>query len=195
MKKFIMMSCGYVESNRTSWLIYQCNFFGDEGFDTAKEAVTELALDLYAKFHDEYLSVYQNRYSDSVKECCRKALIANHQAKFCSECGCQLLDEKFNPDEFMEYVTGLHDTTCDSYGDAEGTSTRSPLAWYPWWSHEFLGAKKKEIVFIPESAEHVILCALLEAKPELKEQADQCQYEIGESSGWEAIKEGRDIVV
>jgi hypothetical protein len=184
MLRFIVMHCGYVESSATSALIYQCEFFGNPGYTSYKEAITDLALDLYAKFYDDYLSVYENRYRKEVKECCRKALIANKEAKFCSECGGQIVDKKFNCDQFMEYVSNLHASTCDSYGEAEWTTTRE-MTWWPWWSEEFIGAPKEDIIYIGESAESVLLMALLEAKPELQNHEDPRSYD---GNDWDSFK-------
>lgn len=184
MYRFIVMVCGYVESAMTSNLIYQCGFFGNPGYSSRKEAITDLALDLYAKFYDDYLSIYENRYAKEVKSCCRTALVANKEAKFCSDCGKQLKDKLFNSEKFMEYVCGLHSTTCDSYGDAEETSTRS-LMWWPYWLDDFIGAPKEDVILIAENAEAVLLAALLEAKPELKSEEDEDFI----NSDWEQFKE------
>jgi len=35
------MTTGYAESASTSCLIYQCGFFGNPGYSTYKEAITE----------------------------------------------------------------------------------------------------------------------------------------------------------
>jgi hypothetical protein len=185
MYKFIIMHCGYVESNMTSALIFQCQFFGHPGYTSRKEAITELALDMYAKFYDEHLSIYQNRYLREVKKCCRDSLVANRDAKFCSNCGDQLKDKEFNYDEFMEFVSNLHSSTCDSYGDAEETSTRN-LCWWPYWTNNFIGAPREEIIYIAESAEVILLAALLDAKPELKSEESELNF-IG-SDDWDKFK-------
>lgn len=184
MYRFIVMTCGYVESAMTSTLIYQCQFFGHPGYTSRKEAVTNLALDLYAKYYDEHLSIYERRYSRGVKECCRESLIANKEAKFCPACGSQIKDKDFHYDNFMEYVTGLHSTTTDSYGDAEYASGRN-LTWWPYWNNDFIGAPKEDVILIGENAEVVLLVALLEAKPELKNEEDEIPY--GEDD-WEKLK-------
>lgn len=169
---FIMMSCGYVESNQTSWLLYGTHFHGREGFDTMQEAITELALDLYAKYYDECLSSYINRYSFS--KCCTDSLIKDKEAKFCSKCGKPLIDKEFNADHFIEFIVNLHGSTCDSYGEAEYANGRH-FVWWPWSMHEFIDASKDEIIFIGESAEYVLLAALFDAKPELIKEND---YEV-----------------
>lgn len=184
--RFIVMTCGYVENASTSVLIYQCGFSGKSGYSSYREAITDLALDLYSKFYDEHLSIYENRYSRSVKDCCRKVLIDNKEAKYCSECGSQISDKKFLYDEFKEYVSNLHCTTCDSYGDAEYAAGRN-LIWWPYWTNDFIGAPKEEVIYIAESAEQVLLDALLDAKPELKD-PDEDTYESDFPSDWERFK-------
>lgn len=186
MYRFIVMICGYVENAMTSTLIYQCQFFGNPGYSSKKEAVTDLALDLYSKYYDDHLSVYERRYSRDVKDCCRAALIANKEAKYCSDCGNQISDRKFDPEAFMEYITALHSSTCDSYGDAEYAGGRN-LKWWPYWTDEFIGAPKEDVIFIGENAEVVLLEALIEAKPEIKAQVDEGDLPYS-STDWEEIK-------
>lgn len=181
MYKYIIMHCGYVENNMTAALIFQCQFFGHPGYSSRKEALTELALDMYAKFYDDYLSIYENRYGRDVKKCCREALISNKEAKFCSECGSQIKDKGFDCEQFMEFVTNLHCTCCDSYGEAESTSQRD-LCWWPYWNDDFIGAPKEEIIYIAENAEMVLLSAMLDAKPELN------NGEYGDHSDWLRFK-------
>lgn len=187
--RFIMMSCGYAESGQTSWLIYQCQFFGRYNYYSSyKEAITDLALDLYAKFYDDHLSIYQNRYNKEVKDCCRKTLVSNKEAKFCFSCGERIVDKIFDDNEFMNYVCELHNTTSDSYGDAEETSTRD-LTWWPFWGTEFIGTPKEEVICIAENAEIVLLDALVEAKPELKEAAENVNINHNFfESDWEKFK-------
>lgn len=164
--RFIVMITGYAENASTSCLIYQCGFFGHPGYASYKGAITNLALDLYAKFYNERLSIYEHRYSQA-KECCTKSLIANKESKFCAECGRKLADKTFHPEAFMEYIISLNGCTCDSYGDAEYAGDRE-LTWWPYWITDFVGAPKEEVIVIAENAEAVLLAALLEAKPELK---------------------------
>lgn len=184
MLRFIVMTCGYVENACTSVLIYQCQFFGNPGYTSCKEAITDLALDLYSKFYDDHLSIYENRYSKSVKECCREALISNKEAKYCSKCGHQISDKSFDPEEFMEYVCSLHSSTCDSYGDAEYAGGRH-LKWWPYWTEEFIGAPKEDIIYIGENAEVVLLEALLDEKPEILIEKDYLPSYTGD---WEEFK-------
>lgn len=183
MLRFIAMHCGYVENCSTSLLVYQCGFHGSPGYTSYKQAITDLALDLYAKYYEDVLSTYHNRYTFKLNKCCTGTLISNKEAKFCTECGTRLLDKSFDYDGFMEYVTNLHYTITDSYGEAETTSTRD-LAWWPFWTSDFIGAPKEDIIYIAENAEVVLLEALLEAKPELRQGND----DLMGVSDWEEFK-------
>jgi len=168
--QFIMMSCGYVESNQTSVLIYGTHFHGHDGFESGTEAVKELALDFYAKFFDENMSTYNNRYSIEIKKCCREALIKEPSCKFCSACGSRLEDKPFDAEGFMEFITNLHGTTCDSYGESEYANERH-FVWWPWSGlKSLLDAPKESILCIPEQAEVCLLDALVEAKPKILRQ-------------------------
>lgn len=173
--RIVMMSCGYVENACTSWLIFSTH---TGCFATAAEAVIELALDLYAKFEDEVLVGYVHK-----KQCCRE----QGNVAFCSVCGTRLKPKEFNGDEFMEYITGLHNTTCDSYGEAESTSTRA-FAYWPWRAHELLSASKDEIVFIGECAERVILDALFEVREDLRKKEIEDGVEDWRTSIWARVR-------
>ena len=188
--RFIVMITGYVESASTACLIYQCGFFGNPGYDNYKDAITDLALDLYAKYYDDHMSAYERRYNRDVKECCRKTLIDNKEAKFCSACGSQIADKKFDAEAFMDYVRDLMNTTCDSYGDAEYAGGRN-FTWWPYWIGDFIGAPKEDVIVMAENAEVTILAALIEAKPELKSEDDD--YFVNETfwDDWEEFKNNK----
>ncbi len=174
------MHCGYVESCKTSLLVFQAF---NNGYKSMKEAITELALDMYNKFHHECLSIYENRYSFGLKDCCRLALIEKHDANFCSNCGSQLKDKEFDPDYFMQFISELHNTDCDSYGESEYANGEA-FSWYPFQTGAFIGAPKKSIIYIAEKAEVVLLCALFDAKPELK----KLDYK---NDDWLSFKKGK----
>ena len=165
MYRFIFLKTGFAESNSVSSLIYQCNYFGYEGYDTQKEAITTLAEDLYAKYYDDCLSTYANRYSAG--SCCNKTLSANRRAKYCYECGSPLADETFDKEDFQEYIRNLFKLDYNDYGDAEDTSTQE-LRWWPFWNKEFIGADRKTVVIIDENCEYVLTDALMEARPALR---------------------------
>jgi hypothetical protein len=188
MYNVIVMACGYAESNMTSWLVYSTQFFGIEGFETMEEAIKELALDLYAKYYDDVLSIYEKRYSKDVSECCRQALIKDKEANFCSVCGKPIENAEFSPIEFREYIKRLHASTCNDYGDAESCASRFQLSWWPWSLRELQDAEKDEIIWIAESAELVLLDALYDAKPEL---AKFAELDDEFDSDWEQFKAGK----
>lgn len=177
----VMMSCGYVENAMTSWLIFSTRDISNLYFETPKEAVTELALDLYAKFEDE------RTYGREPKKCCVETQASNAAAKFCATCGKSLADAKFDETCFMEFVTDLHARDCDAYGEAEYACDRRFMFW-PFRAEALLGAKKNEYVLISENAEVVIRDALLEAKPELVDLTVE-RYVPDYKSDWEKIKE------
>lgn len=180
MYRFIAMHCGYVESCKTSLLVFNCGYSGHHGFKTMKDAITELALDMYAKYYREVLSIYEHRYTSGLEKCCRDALIAKHDANFCSVCGKAIKDKSFDSEGFANFIRDLHDTDCDSYGETDAANNRA-LVWYPFWTDAFIGASKKSIIYIAEEAEIVLLAALYDAKPELKPEG--YQY-----SQWESFK-------
>jgi len=166
--RFVAFSCGYVESSMTSTLVYGTPFLGNRAFATRGEAITELALDLYAKFESD--RAYAESFQKEASSCCDDALKAGHT--FCPKCGRKVQAEGFDAIGFAEFIVGLHNTDCDSYGDAEGFGDRDPVFW-PWSFSELLEADKSEVVYIAENAEHVILAALCDAKPELREWVEE----------------------
>ncbi len=177
--RIVMMNCGYVESSRTSWLIFS-TFGDDERFDTAAQAVVELALDLHAKYEEEYMDVgYQS-------DCCKRERAASAAAKFCPQCGTRMSSLEFDSACFMDFVAGLHNTTCDSYGDSEANAKRE-FAFWPWRAEELLGASRDEVVFIAENAERVVYDALCEVKPELRDD-DVVDGDEWRSSAWMEVR-------
>lgn len=161
--RFVAFSCGYVESSMTSTLVYGTPFLGNKKFTTRGEAITELALDLYAKFMSE-------RPQSVIKTCCEnyRSLKEEKRYQYCPKCGNELQAEDFDAYGFTEFIFGLHNKDCDSYGDAEVFADRDAEFW-PWSFGEFLEADKSEVVYIAENAEHVLLAALCDAKPELRQ--------------------------
>ena len=175
--RFVAFACGYVESSMTSTLVYGTPFLGNRAFATRGEAITELALDLYHKFEsDRSRSV---SFRKKVSSCCDDAQKQDHA--YCPKCGNKVQPEGFDVYGFTEFIVGLHNTDCDSYGDAEWFDDEREPKFWPWSFLEFLEADKSEVVYIAENAEHVLLAALLDAKPDLKRWADA---EIKESDTW-----------
>lgn len=175
--KHIAMCSGYVEEATVSWLIYDCLFHDHPGFDNMGDAIKELALDLYSKYCDDNKNLLQ---------CCLQAKGAN----YCPKCGTFLDYQNNITDCFPQYVKELHFKTTDSYGAAEDTSDRI-FVWWPYGMNEFVKAKKSSIIWIPECAEQVLLCALSEANPELNiGQGMHSTYSIG-SGYWEQFKNNK----
>jgi len=162
--RFVAFACGYVESSMTSTLVYGTPFLGGTKFATRGEAITELALDLYAKYTTDRAYINKLR---TLKKCCDAAKNAKH--KYCPKCGTSLGNTPdFDANDFLEFVVNLHNTDCNDYGEAESFSDRDATFW-PWSFSEFLEADKSEVVYVAENAEHVLLAALCDAKPELRE--------------------------
>ena len=83
----------------------------------------------------------------------------------------------------MDFIRGLHGTDSDSYGEAEHAKDRD-FVWWPWSTQEFLESPRESIIWIEENAEYVLLCALYDAKPELRNgTANTCVM-----SEWENFK-------
>ena len=180
MYKFIAMHCGYVESRQVSLLIYSIN--GHPGFNNMAEAITELALDMYSKYYEEYLSIYNRRYD--LGKCCTDSLIKDNNSKFCSSCGSVIKNYLFDEEEFVRTIKELHGADSDSYGESERANNRE-LIWNPFWNKHFLGAPKDSIIYIGENAEYILLEALAEAKPELNIEFTNSSPE------WKSFKQNR----
>lgn len=162
----IMMCCGYVESAKTSWLIYT-SVDGRDVFNTKVDAVKALALDLYNKYVDENNCVNQR------KNCCENAT-----GLFCSTCGRALSPKNstLDGDGFMNWICSLHETNCDSYGESEFANGQH-LTFWPWRSEEIVGAKTNEVVFLQENAECILAEALYDQKPELMDEETKIELE------------------
>lgn len=182
--RIVMMSCGYVENNTTSWIIFT-TFSHRERYETAAEAVIELAKDLYAKYEDEALL----HKSTTLEKCCSDGTaLGLPDRNYCHVCGRRLADETFDAEGFMEYVTGLHSTTSDSFGESEATATRD-FAFWPWRAEEIVGAGKDEVVLIGENAERVILDALFEEREDLRKLSyDPDPEDDWRSSTWSEVR-------
>lgn len=160
--RIVMMCCGYVESSMTSWLIFS-TMDKSKRFETARDAVVELALDLYAKYDDE-LS-YSRK---AIGRCCQDTQALNKEAAYCMTCGNRFESNEFDELGFCEFVRDLHVRNCDAFGESEYANDRELVFW-PWRSEEIIRAAEDEIVLISENAEGVILSALYESKPELRD--------------------------
>ena len=178
--KFIMMTCGYVESSMVSNLVFGPQ--GHSGFATHKEAIIELALDMYAKYNWEEAP---RRTGVKCDDCVKRQPA---QFNFCPSCGKSLKDDGFDAEVFCQFIKDLHTTDTDSYGESDECDERV-MAWCPWASDDILDAHRDEVVFIAEDAEHILLAALFDAKPELKNN----DYTLGDwqVEKWEAFKKGK----
>lgn len=123
MFRLIAMQNGYAESHTAAWLCFGPNVAG-KGFASAKDAVCELALDLYAKAVVTLPS--ERRCTHKVPE----------GAEFCPKCGASAAGPKpLDAEAFIEYVGELWGSTCDSYSDDERIDhdgVERSLIWNPW---------------------------------------------------------------
>lgn len=179
MIRFIMTSCGYVESSSVSTVIWGLEYTrAKESFATKAEALTELALDMYAKFCEEC-----PKHSRS-KTCCKKAVAAKNGSNYCPKCGNYLADLRFDWEEFVDMIQTLQNGDANSYGESETASGRR-IAWAPWDTTNLFENKGEDVLIVSENAELVILAALLEAKPELNH--DEIEVGMGQDD-WETLK-------
>jgi hypothetical protein len=180
--RFIAFACGYAESCKTSTMVYGTPYFENKSFTTKADAITQLALELYAKFKLEN-KVFLNK-------CCLKA--SKRKDKFCSKCGKEIYNiREFDVYKFLEFVTNLHNSTCDSYGQAEYFDTLEPQ-FSPWSFLDFWETDKSETIYIAENAEYVLLAALLESKNNLIELEDSVEFvNCIQARDWHIFKEDK----
>lgn len=168
------MHCGYVESCQVSALIFSCEPLGRSGFSSYKEAITELALDMYAKFTE---------YHKPQDACCKETKKLQPNAKFCSSCR-RDLNTNFDWEEFEDYIRNCHSLNTDEWGSSEWAKDRD-LVWWPFWTQDFIGTPKEDVLCIPENAEIILSLALAEAKPDLNNPG---LYNSYVKSVWEKYK-------
>jgi hypothetical protein len=129
----LVLYTGYVESGSNGCVLMQ----HITGFNTLKEALTHIgeAMMAVAKYHArEYL-----------KDCCKK----NESAKFCPDCGRQIVTEigkQEVEDEFMRFFSGVSDDSHDHYEFLDGGG------WSYWGDFKF----DKNVVWVKERAEELI---------------------------------------
>lgn len=147
--KYIVLSMGYVESGSVTSLILE-NQTGIE-FETAKEALRNLASGVFKKYWYEYhqdLEPTKHLY----KQCCKKTVLDNTQAKFCMECGKSFKPVLIIKDQFISFLSGLCTATADDWGgdDIPG--------WWPWVSVTTVmkNATVAEVLEISESGAEVV---------------------------------------
>lgn len=171
----ISLSCGYCEDGKTSQIILAS--YG--GFESPGNAVTELALDFYAKFCDDVVT----------RPCaCPVDRWKGVNINYCPTCGCSMRETKFDPKKFTMYIRELQDSTADSYGDHEFANGRQ-LVFAPWRLRTLVGIKEGDIIDLKDHSEEIVLCALLEKIPglmdeEMKEEREEYLKHPDEYSRW-----------
>jgi len=149
MIRAVVGTCGYVESAKTSYLIWNSR----EGHETRWGALSSLAHQLLALYQENAapMSVRGKK-----KQCCRDA----QDGKYCPECGLRLVEVKFDWERFADWVDGLHGHPCDGIGDLEEFGL-----WSPWMGlNEFINTPKEEILYIAERFELFIVFAMDEKR-------------------------------
>lgn len=154
----IALRFGYVESNTLAWLTFQAQY---APYPTSrKEALQSLAEYLFQKFNPPV--------EGPRRKCCQASLKKDPDGKFCSKCGLSI-KKCFYVQAWYDYVSGLQSSDIDGYGfcSEEGNS---PHGWDP--SAFAFGIADQQILLVHERADEILLLALLDLHPELKEIVD-----------------------
>lgn len=180
----VMMTCGYVESQMTSWLIY--NTRNAIAFESKLTAVRALAMDMYNKYVEDHLD--GKAPHGLVKSCCKAAF-----GRFCSQCGASLEHMRFDECSFQDFVKGLHSTDCDSYGSCDYAGD-DVLVFWPWLAQDrILGLSENEVVILCENAEKILTEALYDQLPDLltvqvKKELDMNAASEHHKTDWQEMK-------
>lgn len=158
--KNIILTFGYVESAKTSLLI-----FGSEVPESTKrKALYSLVEDLYNKYKIDYSTDFAFAFA-KVKRCCEPYI---GKEPYCPKCGSNLIrandPPQFNWDNWVNFLFRIQSSVADEYGAHEDVD--NPNEWSPWtWA---IGVPKKDWLNIYEHAEYILSIALSELHPELK---------------------------
>jgi hypothetical protein len=98
-----VLNFGYVESSRLSFLPWTSK----EKYATARDALVDLAMFLKEKFLE--------RHAVKPKKCCLDSKAKDSGAEFCRKCGRSLVDEDFDAERYMEFVSGIGDCDIDTF--------------------------------------------------------------------------------
>lgn len=147
--KMIALSFGYVESLRTSYLIFWS--LAKKKPQTKKEAIESLAEFLYQKY------IHENSPLNERNKC---KYCDNYVGKeaFCPKCGRSLKDNPiaFDWDDWIDYLNELHSSDCDSYGWS--VDIDNPYRWDPNVGN--FEINKDEYIHVIENGAHILSCAL-----------------------------------
>lgn len=161
--KAIAFCCGYAESNKISWVVFNSRITPDEFNE--RQAIESLTEYLYQSYLDEY-----EMYGRKIKNCCTK--YKNEGDSFCGKCGYNLKNKDFNPDVWKESIIKLHEMECVSYMD----EANNPDLWEPW-GFEF-NIPTNQMLVISHQAENVFLKVLVKLHPELGNDIDEYEYRL-----------------
>lgn len=165
----IALSFGYVESNTTSWLIYQAE---GKHPSTRKEALHSLVEYLWDKYNKETgeSKKHLDLFKSNMAKCCRTAWNkrdTNNPPTHCPFCEAnynKVIENEFSITEWHEFLTNLHGSCCDNYGEHDWPE--NPYGWSPWM-YDF-NIPQNQILIIAENAEVILTQALSKIHPELR---------------------------
>lgn len=136
-----VLNFGYVESSSLSYM----PFSSKAKYNTAKDALVDLAL----FFKEQYLLSHKVR----LKKCCTANKTKDPSANFCSKCRSPLKEEKFDDEDFTDWLRGMSGCDIDSFhGEFIDHNTT-----YRWQSNGLEGAPNQRFVY---QAEWVLAAAL-----------------------------------
>lgn len=172
----IALGFGYVESGKTSWLIYKA----EQGSPaTRKQALFSLVKYLYAKYQSELEQANSWRDLRVKNKCCKTNIRQNADAKFCSDCGSNISKKQFDVEDWRGFLFRLQKSDCDSYGDHDDVYDSNDFSWTPWMFG--FDVQQKNMLIIGENAEHILTEVLKLIHPELADPEDDYNnYVAGE---------------
>jgi hypothetical protein len=154
---------GYVEDNTVGRIL-----FGTQDgveFETEYEALRDLAKGLYCKYKlDTGLGQTKRR------RCCEQTLEKISDAEHCTKCGGSLKPVGMDFDDFADWIRGLMQETCDSFGteiteacEEAGQEEFSVGGWTPWFGAKGLFERgPKVLLCLPQEADQFLIEVLSE---------------------------------
>lgn len=173
MIRAIILTCGYVEDQKTSFMA----FMHPKGFETEEEALVSLANDLKGKYILDNGDP-EDPDRSSLKECCKKGML--EKDNFCKSCGGILYnsDLSFDVESFTDWIyEDLHGSTCDSYGTSHMWTNQ--LEWSPWEITEIFNLKRSQILLVNENAERLLGIALSATLPNVRKALKKGIFSLG----------------
>lgn len=136
-----VLNFGYVESSRLSFLPWSSR----DKYANARDALVDLATFLKEK--------YLEKHATKQKKCCGLSKEKDPKSEFCSKCGRPLAEELFDPEGYMEFVSGIGDCDVDTFhGDYIDWDESGR-----WQTDGLEGAKNQRFIY---QAEQVLAAAI-----------------------------------